>query len=112
MFRVVFGAKGLYFSPRFASITVGVGHPVNAMPDDGRAEARSRGSTRPEGVTDPFHVSLYKVDPSTSVCTLNLFAKDKLRAALADEVVEGGPKVPLVSKPFPFACRAERLARA
>jgi hypothetical protein len=42
----------------------------------------------------------------------NLFAKDMLRSALADEVEEVGPKVPLVSKPISFACRAERLARA
>ena len=43
---------------------------------------------------------------------LHLFAKDMLRSALADEVEELGPQVPLVSKPITFACRAERLARA
>jgi hypothetical protein len=55
---------------------------------------------------------LYKVEPSICVTCCNLFAKDMLRSALADEMEEVGPKVPLVSKPIAFACRAERLARA
>jgi hypothetical protein len=45
-----------------------------------------------------------------SVFACNLLAKDCDRAALADEMEERWPKVPLVSKPFSFACLAERLA--
>ncbi|GKI71007.1 hypothetical protein NUBL21976_11590 [Klebsiella pneumoniae] len=55
---------------------------------------------------------MYKVEPYVCVTCCNLFAKDMLRSALADEVEELGPKVPLVSKSISFACRAERLARA
>jgi hypothetical protein len=77
-----------------------------------RAEARSAGIRSPAGVTRSFQVSLYKVEPSEAVFACNLFAKDDRRAALRDEPVEGWPQVPLVSKPFSFARRAERLARA
>jgi hypothetical protein len=42
----------------------------------------------------------------------NLLAKDMLRAALADEIEEGGPEVPFVICAFAFACDAERLAGA
>jgi hypothetical protein len=76
------------------------------------AEARSAQISRPEGVARSFHVSLYKVEPVEAVIACNLFAKDDWRRALADEVVECGPKMPLVSKPFSFACRAERLTGA
>ena len=77
-----------------------------------RTDARCRKRHKPEGVSHSFQVSLYKVEPCVSVTCCNLFAKDMLRSALADEVEEVGPKVPLVSKPISFACRAERLARA
>jgi hypothetical protein len=43
---------------------------------------------------------LYKVEPCVCVTACNLFAKDMLRSALADEMEEVGPKVPLVSKPI------------
>lgn len=78
----------------------------------GRADARSAKIDRPAGVTRSFQVSLYKVEPSEAVLARNLLAKDDVRAALSDEMVEGWPKVPLVSKPAAFACRAERLAWA
>lgn len=89
-----------------------VGHPVHAVSDVRSADARSRERDGPEGVAQSFQVSLYKVDPRPDVRACNLLTKDDWRAALLDEVVEGGPKVPLVSKPAAFACRAERLARA
>ena len=73
-----------------------------------RPDARSAKIDRPAGVIRSFQVSLYKVEPSKAVLARNLFTKDDWRAALADEVVEGGPEVPLVSKPAAFACRAER----
>jgi hypothetical protein len=94
-----------------ASFTTGVGHEVQSLSDVRRTEARSAGIKRPAGVSRCFQVSLNNVEPSEAVLTCNLLAKDDARAALADEVEPSGPKVPLVSKPFSFACRAERLAR-
>jgi hypothetical protein len=82
------------------------------LPDMGRADARSAEINRPAGVARSFQVSLYKVEPTKSVLARNLLAKDDCRATLSDEVEEGRPKVPLVSKPSSFARRAERLARA
>jgi|TARA_Y100000310_G_C20460058_1_gene704898 hypothetical protein len=75
------------------------------------ARARSAQIGRPEGVTRSFHVSLYKIEPSEPSLARNLFAIDDWRAALADEMVPSRPKVPLVSNPSAFTCRAERLAR-
>lgn len=100
--------------PSFQSRVVGVGHgaPVEALPDVGRAEARSAGICRPCGVARRFQVSLYKVEPSEAVLARNLLSKNDVRSALLNEPVEGWPEVPLVSKPAAFACRAERLARA
>jgi len=65
---------------------------------------------RPEGVILRLQVESNKVEPVER--TVNLLSKDRLRASEADEVEEGGPEVPLVSKPLSFACRAERLAWA
>jgi len=76
-----------------------------------RTDARRRERDRPEGIAHGFQVSVYKVDPRVCVFTRNLLTNDDSRVALADEVVEVGPKVPLVSKPSAFACLAERLAR-
>jgi hypothetical protein len=56
-----------------------------------RTEARSAGIDRPDGVSRTFQVSLYKVEPSKSVFARNLFAKDRDRAALTDEVMECWP---------------------
>lgn len=101
----------------FQSRDVGVVHPTGSDPvktvaDMRRTDARRRERDRPEGVTQGFHVSVYKVDPRIRVLARNLFSKDDCRRALADEVIEGWPQMPLVSKPASFACRAERLARA
>ena len=74
------------------------------MSSVGRAEARSRGNDRPDGVTHTFQVSLNKVEPSEPVGGSNLFAKQNERAALADEVEGRRPQVPLVSKPIAFTC--------
>lgn len=96
------------------SHAVAVGHPLSnepeSLPDVRSTDARSRDTGCPEGVTDSFHVSLYKVEPAMSNRCFNLLTKDDVRLALCDEVVEGWPKVPLVSKPKASACTAERLA--
>jgi hypothetical protein len=54
---------------------------------------------------------LNKVDPRLDSCARNLLSIDLCRAALRNEPVPEGPKVPLVSKSKSCACRAERLAR-
>ena len=97
--------------PSFQSRAVGVGHPPGTIPDVRAAEARSRKRDKPEGVTHAFQVSLYKIEPNASWSARNLLSNDNWRLALLDEMEESGPQVPLVSKPFSFACRAERLAR-
>ena len=97
--------------PRLSAAS-GVGHPESAISDVRAAEARSRKRDKPVGVAHCFHVSLYKIEPWADAAARNLLSKDDCRLALLDEVEEGGPQVPLVSKPFSFACRAERLARA
>jgi hypothetical protein len=96
----------------FQSRAVAVTQPESTIPDVRPAEARSRKRDKPEGVTHGFQVSLYKIEPYASAAACNLLSSDDCRLALFDEMEESGPKVPLVSKPFSFACRAERLARA
>ena len=94
----------------FQSRVVGVTHPVRSVSDVRRTDARRRERDTPEGVAQRFQVSVYKVDPRFDSLARNLLSKDCWRAALLNEVEEGGPKVPLVSKPSSRACRAERLA--
>lgn len=95
----------------FAGCASGVGHEPQPLPDVRRTDARSAEIDRPDGVTRTFQVSVNKVEPVETVAACNLLAKHDARAALRDEVVPRGPKVPLVSKPASAACRAERLAR-
>ncbi|SPR97370.1 hypothetical protein CBM2634_A170100 [Cupriavidus taiwanensis] len=97
--------------PSFQSRVVGVGHPVQPVSDVRGTDARSRERDRPDPVSQSFQVSLYKVDPRICVLARNLLSKDDCRAALADEVEEVRPKVPLISKRKSCACLAERLAR-
>jgi hypothetical protein len=68
------------------SLAVGVGHEVKSLSDVRRADARSRETDRPCGVTDSFQVILNKVEPVMSDRAFNLFAKDDARAADVDEV--------------------------
>ncbi len=89
-----------------------MGHPVEPVAEVRCADPRSRERRRPDGVTQSLQVSTYKVDPWVRVRARNLLAKHESRAALLDEMEEGRPEVPLVSKARSFACRAERLARA
>lgn len=68
--------------------------------------------TMPDGVTFSFQVCLYTTEPTVANRAFNLFAKDALRAALADEAEEVWPEVAVVGLGFPFAGRRERLAGA
>lgn len=98
-------------APRFASIAVGVGHPVGSVSDVRRTDARRRKRDSPEGIFHGFQVSLYKVEPRLRVLACNLLTKDFSRAALADEPGKMWPEMARVIKPSSFACRGERLAR-
>jgi hypothetical protein len=95
----------------FQSRVVGVTHPVQAISDVRRTDARRRERDTPEGVTQGFQVSMYKVDPGLDSLARNLLSKDDWRSALEDKVLKGWPQVPLISKASSRACRAERLAR-
>jgi hypothetical protein len=68
-----------------------LGHPVEALSDMRRADARRAGIRRPDGVALSFQVSLYKVEPTEAVRARYLFAKDDCRAELPDEMEPGGP---------------------
>ncbi|GKJ53278.1 hypothetical protein NUKP32_31930 [Klebsiella variicola] len=70
---------------------IGVGHPISAVSLVRRADARRRKRNRPEGITQGFHVSLYKVDPVVRVSAARLLAKDHDRTALANKPMCGGP---------------------
>lgn len=76
-----------------------------------RTDARRRKRDGPEGVSQGFQVSVYKVDPRLDSLARNLLSKDDWRFALTDEPGEARPKVSWVRKPSSSACRAERLAR-
>jgi len=77
-----------------------------------RAEARSAGIDRPDGVVRSFQVSVYKVEPTEAVLACNLFAKDDVRATLRDETEEVGPEVAGVVETSALAGGAERLTGA
>jgi len=83
---------------------LGVGQPVQSLADVVRADARSAGIKRPEGVVRSLQVILNKIEPSESVFARHLFANDCPRVERADEVVGRGPQVPLIVKPISFAC--------
>jgi hypothetical protein len=85
-------------------------NPPDTLPDVRSADARSRETRRPEGVTLVFQVSLNKVEPPVSNCCINLLSKDDWRAALRDEVVKDWPEVALVIGAFPLSCGTEWLA--
>ena len=98
--------------PPCPSDAFAVGHEVQALSDVRRADARSAQIERPDGVTRAFQVRLNKVEPRKCVLACNLLAKDDARASESNEMKPGGPYMPLIIKPAPCACRAERLARA
>ena len=98
--------------PPVLSLVCGVGHPVRAVSDVRGTDARRRERDSPEGITQGFQVSLYKVEPRVCVFARNLLSKHDCRTALADEVLEVWPEMPLVIHPSACACRAERLTGA
>jgi hypothetical protein len=103
---------GVSFQSLALGVTRGASGPPQPLSDVRRAEARSAGIDRPDGVVRSFQVSVYKVEPTEAVLARNLFAKDDVRAALRDEVEEGGPEVALVVETSTLAGGAERLTWA
>jgi hypothetical protein len=93
-------------------VAVGVGHPIQPLPDVRRADAASRGIERPAGVVRTFQVSEYTVEPSETVAARYLLAKHDVRSALADEPEELGPQVARVICPTSTAGDREGLAGA
>jgi hypothetical protein len=64
------------FPGPFVSVTLGVGHPEESVSDVRRTDARRRKRDSPEGVTQGFQVSVYKVDPRLDSLACNLLSKD------------------------------------
>jgi hypothetical protein len=112
---------------------MGVGHPVNPLPDVGAADehglsgdaipttnpsfadlARARRAKieRPSGVTLGFQVRTYSIEPAEGIRASNLLAKERVRSALADEPEPCWPEVARISRASSLACCAERLAGA
>jgi hypothetical protein len=71
------------------SLTTGVGHPVESLPDVRSADAVCADNRRPDGVTFHFQVCRNKVDPCKRI--RNLLAKYESRLAMGDEVEPRGP---------------------
>lgn len=71
----------------------------------GCADPRSAEINRREGVARTFHIVVYKIEPCEAVSARNLLTNDDVRAALRDEVVPEGPKVPLVVEPTAHAAK-------
>jgi hypothetical protein len=65
---------------------------------------------RPAGVASSFQVCRYSIEPTFSNRCRNLFPKDDVRAALADEIEEDWPEVALVSLGELLSGAAEGLA--
>jgi len=95
-----------------SSFATGVGHPEQSLPDVRRADAVCAQYRRPAGVTFRFQVCENSIDPSEPNRSLNLFAKDCVRATLADKPKPVRPKMSLVSASALSPCGAEGLAGA
>lgn len=88
----------------------GVGHEPDSLTDVRGTEATSWEYDRPAGVAFTLQVCRNSVEPRDAIRARNLLPKKDVRAALAEEMEEGWPEVPLVSSPSAAACRGERLA--
>jgi hypothetical protein len=77
---------------------IGDGHEPQAAAEVRRADARSRQYGRPDGVARAFQVACHKIEPAVANRSLNLFAKNDCRAALADERKPDGPEMTRVGE--------------
>jgi hypothetical protein len=94
------------------SFVVQVGHPEKALPDVRGADARSAQIGAPDGIAQLFQVRAYSGEPVPSSLARNLLAKDRWRAALADEPKEHGPEMAFILDALSLSRRRERLAGA
>jgi hypothetical protein len=80
------------------SDALAVGHPLRSepqsLPDVRGTDAVCAKNRSPDGVAFSFQVSLNSVEPTMPDRCRNLLAKDRCRAALADEAEPDGPEVP------------------
>ena len=67
------------------------GVPVGAVAEVRCTDPRSRKRDTPEGITQRFHVSLYKVDPRIDSLARNLLSIEVCRSALLDEPMDTRP---------------------
>jgi hypothetical protein len=93
------------------SFVSGVGHPVKPLSSVRRADARSAQIGSPDGISCSFQVSANSGEPFTSICSRNLFSKDRCRPALGDERVKSGPQVSFVGMAFSLSSARKRLTR-
>jgi hypothetical protein len=75
----------------FCFAAVGVGHPIEPLPDVECARASSAQICRRSGVTCSFQISTNVIEPCEPSSAGNLLAKDAARAALSDEGKERRP---------------------
>jgi hypothetical protein len=80
------------------------GDPVEPLATVRGADAVCSQNGRPAGVAFSLQVCRYSVEPTFANRVCNLLAKYVLRAALADEVEEGGPEVSWVGVAETFPC--------
>jgi hypothetical protein len=99
-----------FLPSRAGALLVIVGHKPIAVPEMIRACARGFNWLSCHGVAHGFQVTEHETEPVS--CSSNLLSKDDRRTALLDEVLPSRPEMPLVFKPIPLTCNAERLARA
>src|SRR3990167_787842 len=97
---------------RCASLQVGVGHEPQPLPEVWRSDAVCAQYARPNGVTFRLHVERHSIEPTESSRAANLFAKDCVRMALADETEPRRPEVADVGVAPPFPRNREWLAGA
>jgi hypothetical protein len=90
-------------SPSCAIEASGVGHPVRALSDVGRARACSCNIDSPDGIATAFKVSPYSMEPVPASLASNLLSHNDGRTAIADESIEVWPKMPwiFISESFP-----------
>jgi hypothetical protein len=74
----------------------GLGHEPHALSDVRRPDTCSRQTCRPAGVTFSLQVIENSVEPPVGNRALNLFAKDRDRATLADEPRPMRPEMSIV----------------
>lgn len=93
-----------------ANVPVILGHKIETLSFVRGSDAARTKNRLPNGVSRPFQVNLYEVEPAKLNSRIRLLAKDCWRLALCDESRPIWPEVTSTIKPLAFACR--RVVRA